>query len=91
MGGIFQELMPEEMGGFEGFSGLDLIKDARLALAGDVSEQVCQSLVAELEPGEWDGRLVDVNRHRSGGVCCVVSNVIHCRGCLVCCSELRAL
>ena len=86
--GIFQELIPEDMSGFVGGGGLDLVKDAGLALAFDVGEQVCQTLVAELESGEWDCWFTTIYCGRpcwTGGCYCVVSNVIHCRGCLVCC------
>lgn len=46
--------MPEDVGGFEGRGGLDLVEDTGLALFLDLGEESRQTLVAELKPGERD-------------------------------------
>lgn len=43
MGGVFQKFMPKQVSGFEGFTSLDLIKDAGLALFLDLGEDFVKS------------------------------------------------
>ena len=52
--------MPEDVSGFEGRGGLDLVEDTGLALFLDLGEESRQTLVAKLKPGERDGRSVGI-------------------------------
>jgi len=104
--------MPEDVGGFKGRGGLNLIKDAWAAtLLNKTLNQLTEfripchpEAIGEVIAAPWEaiweldvgvpGRLVgEIRTEGSDGVLrgltwgaalCCFSNVIHCRGCLVC-------